>query len=167
MESRQTLSPARLSRMRAQGYSAQNDTELSELAFGNRFAYKLCTLVLVTGVITAHLPTLTVMMIIAFFGVVLPNHPFDYIYNYILRQRMGKPHLPKRANQIKFACLMASPWIGGIIYLFSQGYMVGGYALGGSLIGLASLVGWTDICIPSILYNALSKIGNGRLLENV
>jgi hypothetical protein len=147
------LSPIRIKRLKEQGYGSFEDQTISELAYGIRFPYRLCAIVLFIGVSTANIPILLIMMVIAFFGVVLPNHPFDYIYNYMLRKYMNKPKLPPRSNQLKFACLMATPWIGATIYLFLNEYMVAGYVLGSLLIGTASLVGTTDRCMPSKIYN--------------
>jgi len=147
------LTPVRLKRLRAQGYLTQTDQELSNLAFGIRFAYLLCLSILLIGVSSANISTLTVMMVIALWGIVLPNHPFDYIYNLLLSEKMNKPKLPERSIQMKFACLVATPWIGGTIYLFTNGMTMAGYVLGGSLILAASSAGFLDFCVPSWIYN--------------
>lgn len=155
ISNRTGLSQIRIIRIREQGYTCQTDAEIRELAFGNRFAYRLCLTFLIIGVAFANIPILTFMMLIAFFGVVLPNHPFDYIYNLVLRKKMNKPELPPRSNQLKFACSIATLWIGGTIYLFFSGLTSWGYISGTSLIGVASLVSTIDFCIPSKIYNAL------------
>ena len=144
--------------MRVQGYSSLSDAELTDLAFGNRFAYRLCAAVLVVGVATANIEVLLGMMLIAFMGVVLPNHPFDYIYNHLLSKWMKKPQLPSRSRQLKFACMLATPWIGATTYLFFNELMLPGYILGSLLAGTATLVGTTDLCIPSLIYNAIFRI---------
>lgn len=149
------LSQIRINRIREQGYICQTDAEIKELAFGNRFAYRLCVTLLIFGVSFANIPLLTFMMLIAFFGIVLPNHPFDYIYNLVLRKKMNKPELPPRSNQLKFACTVATLWIGATIYLFFTGLTIWGYITGASLIGVAALVSSIDFCIPSKIYNAL------------
>ena len=149
------LSETRISRIREQGYVCHTDAEIKDLAFGNRFAYRLCTTMLIFGVAFANIPLLSVMMVIAFFGVILPNHPFDYIYNLVLSKRMNKPKLPPRSNQLKFACSIATLWIGGTIYMFYSGLTNWGFILGASLIVVATLVGTIDFCIPSKIYNAI------------
>ena len=104
------------------------------------------------------------MMVIAFFGVILPNHPFDYIYNLVLRKKMNKPKLPPRSNQLKFACSIATLMIGATIYLFYSGIIAWGYIVGLSLIGVATLVASIDFCIPSKIYNAFF-IRNPKTVE--
>ena len=118
MKNDQTLiSPARIKRLKVQGYCNHSDAYLSEISFGNRFAFILCSSVLLTGIITANIPILTTMMVIALFGIILPYHPFDYIYNHVLAYRMKKPKLPVRSKQLKFACSIATTGIGITIFL--------------------------------------------------
>lgn len=152
------ISPARIRRLKVQGYCNLKDYELSELAFGNRFAYILCSTLLLTGVITSNIPILSVMLFIAIFGILLPYHPFDYIYNGLLSNLMKKPKLPPRSKQLKFACMIATAGITSIILLFYAGLTLAGYITGGLLFLVAFLVSTTDICIPSIIYNFLFKV---------
>ena len=51
------LSSTRINFLKAQGYCSLSDAEISELAFGNRFAYIVCALILTIAVATAHIPT--------------------------------------------------------------------------------------------------------------
>ena len=149
------LSETRINRLREQGYTSQTDAEISDLAFGNRFAYRICVTLLIFGVGFANIPLLSFMMVIAFLGLLLPNHPFDYIYNLVLSKKMKKPKLPPRSKQLKFTCTVATLWIGGTIYLFYTGLTNWGYIAGVSLIVVATLVSTVDFCIPSKIYNAL------------
>lgn len=155
MNKQKMLSPTRIRRMKAQGYTYQSDEKLSALAFGNRFAYRLCTGLLTIGVVTSSIPVLSVMLVIAFLGIILPNHPFDYIYNGFLAKRMNKPMLPSRSKQLKFACMIATMTITITIYLFFADFTTAGYIMGAILAGTAFLVGTTDYCIPSEVYNRL------------
>ena len=151
------ISNRRISCIRAQGYFNQSDQEVSDLSIGNRFAYQLCTVILILGVATVSIPLLSVMTAIAFFGVILPNHPFDYIYNFGLRQVLKKPKLPKRSKQLKFACGIATIWLLATIYFFHSGQIMAGYILGGMLAAVASTVAATDFCIPSTIYNLIFR----------
>jgi len=155
MKSIKDISLARIKRIREQGYKSQTNYEISKLAIGNRFAYQLCTILLLFGVGFANIPLLSTMMGVAFISVVLPNHAFDYIYNYMLSDKMNLPKLPHRSVQLKFACLLATAFIGGTIYAFSNGFMVVGYILGSTLSIVAILVSTLDFCIPSILFNRI------------
>lgn len=158
IKKRRLISDKRIHRLKVQGYSGHSGVELSALAFGNRFAYVTCLTFLIIGVASANLPILIAMSIIAFGGIILPFHPFDYIYNYVLRRMLNKPKLPSRSKQLKFACTLATLWIIATAYLFYAGLTIAGYVLGSLLISVAFLVSTTDFCIPSMIYNLIFKI---------
>ena len=154
----QLLSATRINFMKAQGYCNLSDSEISELAFGNRFAYIVCGSIVAVAVATAHVPTLIAMTVVAFFGIILPYHPFDYIYNHVLRGMLNKPRLPPRSKQLKFTCVIATLWLLTTIYLFYSGLTNAGYALGGLLVAVAFTVSVTDFCIPSMIYNFIFRV---------
>jgi len=159
----QSISPLRLKFIRAQGYHRLSDADLSEIAFGNRFAYIPCTLILTASVATAYIPGLFAMAAVAFLSIVLPYHPFDYVYNHGLRKLLDKPLLPPRSIQLKFACAIATLWIVSTACLFHAGLASAGYVMGGLLAAVAVTVSTTDFCLPSVIFNYLFKIdGSGR-----
>jgi hypothetical protein len=112
---------------------------------------------MILGLLLTNPWILTIIMTIAFFGVLLPYHPFDYLYNYGIRHIINKPPIPPRTNQVKFACGIASVWLFGIILLFHYGLYIEGYIAGAIIATIATLVATTDICIPSMIYNALFR----------
>jgi hypothetical protein len=154
----QLLSASRINFLKAQGYCNLSDTEISELAFGNRFAYIVCVSILAVALVTVHMPTLIAMTMVAFLGIILPYHPFDYIYNHLLRGMMNKPKLPPRSKQLKFACTIATLWLVATMYLFYAGLVTAGYVVGGLLVTVAFIVSTTDFCIPSMIYNFIFKV---------
>ncbi len=154
----QLLSTARIKFLKAQGYCNLSDAGISELAFGNRFAFIVCGAIVAVAVATAHVPTLIALTVVAFFGIILPYHPFDYIYNHVLRGILNKPKLPPRSKQYKFACEIASLWLIATTYLFYSGLTIAGYILGGLLVSVAFIVSATDLCIPSMIYNRIFRI---------
>jgi len=133
MNKNRNISPTLIKRLKIQGYCNLTDYELKELNFGNRFAYILCSIIVFIGVFTINIQLLIAMMIVALLGVSLPYHPFDYIYNHLLRYIMKKPKLPPRSKQIKFACSIATIWLATTIGLFSKGFTIAGYIVGGFL----------------------------------
>jgi hypothetical protein len=149
------LSEKRVSRLRAQGYTQETKEELTGMAFGIRFAYRACAAILTVAVITQSIAIFSVMLGIAFLGIVLPNHPFDYVYNHTLSSWMNRPKVPARSAQLKFACTLATAWIGTVIYLLVAGHTIVGLAMAVNLILIALLPATTDYCVPSAFYNAL------------
>jgi hypothetical protein len=151
------ISPVRRKRLETQGYHGFTDAELNDFKSGIRFAYYLCGSLVVLGLFLANSKILAVAMTIAFFGSLPPYHPFDYLYNYGIRHIVHKPKTPRRSNQGRFACGIATVWLGGIIFLFYNDLTFWGYMAGGILVFVATLVSTMDICIPSIIYNFLFK----------
>lgn len=151
------ISPLRRKRLETQGYTGLSDVELDNFKFGIRFAYYLCGSLVVLGLLLTSLKILAAAMLIAFLGTFPPYHPFDYLYNYVIRHVIKKPKMPPRSNQGRFACGIATVWLGGTIYLFYAGFNVWGYLAGGILVSIATLVSTMDICIPSLVYNFLFK----------
>ena len=150
-----TLSPVTRRRLEAQGYLGFTDAQLNDFRFGIRFAYYLCGLVVLTGLVFSRIEILLLAMVIAFLAMMPPYHPFDYLYNYGVRQVLNKPKLPPRANQGRFACGIATIWIGGIILLMANSLEVWAYITGAILLCVAALVSVLDICLPSMVYNFL------------
>lgn len=151
------LTPIRKKRLEVQGYCGFTDAELNDFKFGVRFAYFLCGSLVLIGLLLSSREILATTMVIAFFGSLPPYHPFDYLYNYAIRHLVGKPKMPPRPNQGRFACSIATVWLGGMIYLLFAGLTVLAYLAGGVLLVIATLVSTMDICIPSLIYNFLFK----------
>lgn len=151
------ISPLRRKRLETQGYTGFSDDELNNFKFGIRFAYYLCGSLVVLGLLLTSLKILAAAMVIALFGTFPPYHPFDYLYNNVIRHFINKPKMPHRSNQGRFACGIATVWLCGTIFLFYSGFNVWGYLAGGILVSIATLVSTMDICIPSLVYNFLFK----------
>lgn len=152
-----SISATTYRRLCIQGYGRYSAAELASLHFGIRLPYVLCTLIAATGLALANIPILTALMVIAFLGVILPYHPFDYLYNFGFRYVLRLPPLPPRTAQVKFACGIATVWLGMTVVLFWYGLFTLGVAWGSVLIVIAGLVSITDICIPSMIYNWLTR----------
>jgi hypothetical protein len=151
----QPVSPSCRRRLHAQGYQNYSDQQLGDFKIGIRFAYGLCTILFATGLFLTSPKVLMVAATVAFLGAFPPYHPFDYLYNYVVRHFIRKPKLPSRSNQGRFACGIASVWLTTIIFLIMGGNLMVANILGGLLLVVALLVTTTDICIPSMVYNFL------------
>jgi len=97
---RSHLSQSRIRHIREQGYFNFSDKEIEDISIGNRFAFIVCTSILIFGITAVNIPLLSGILIIAFGGAILPNHPFDYIYNSMIAKRIGRPKLPSRSKQL-------------------------------------------------------------------
>jgi hypothetical protein len=150
-------------RLEAQGFRGLDDATLAEVGPWLRWSPVLCTFVMILGVSLQSAVTLWLLAGIALLGVFLPFHPFDLLYNYGVRYLTGTRPFPQNGPQRKFACGLASAWLVATGWAFHAGMNTIGYALGISLIAVAALVSATNICIPSMIYNAMfSRRGSGN-----
>ena len=150
-----TLSATTRRRLNVQGLSDVDDEALAEVAPWLRMAFGLCTLLAGVGTALASPLILWILTPIAALAALLPVHPFDLIYNHGIRYLRKTGPLPKRRAQTRFACGVGAVWLVVTALAFQSGALVAGYILGGALAGIALLVSTTDICIPSMIYNAL------------
>ena len=136
-----------------QGILGYSDDELATHRAGFRFAYQLCFTITLIGTVLQSIPILAVAAVAALWATFPPNHPFDYLYNATFGRILNKPKVPRRTNQGRFACGIATVWLSVTIYLFATGHTAAGTVLGLVLLIPAGLVGFFDVCLPSIIYN--------------
>jgi hypothetical protein len=140
--------------LRIQGFDL-DDSALREIGPWMRWPYVLCAL-LVTVAVALGSPTLIgTATVIALSTVVLPSHPFNYVYNSLIRRWTGTRPLPSSTPQGRFSCGFGGIWLAGTTVAFATGATTLGTVLGGLIAPIAILVAATHICIPSMLYNVL------------
>jgi Domain of unknown function (DUF4395) len=152
-----TLSPTTRRRLDVQGFSDVNDATLAEVAAWLRMAFAMCAVLAGAGTALASPTILWALMSIAALAALFPVHPFDLIYNHGIRYFRNTGPLPKRRAQSRFACGVGAVWLVATAWAFQFGALTVGYILGAGLTGVAVLVSTTDICIPSMTYNALFR----------
>jgi hypothetical protein len=163
MDKEMKISARSRKRLEEQGLRGYADSELARHRFGHRFAYFICMSLVVIGLAFKSQPFLLIANAVALLGILPPYHPVDYLYNYSIRHLIGRPKLPPRANQGRFACSIATVLLGIVNYNFYQGSHAVAYGFGAVLLASAFLVTFLDLCIPSRIYNALFERGAGRL----
>jgi hypothetical protein len=88
-------------------------------------------------------------------GALTRGHPFDAIYNHGLRHIVRTRRLPPYRAPRRFACAVATAWLGAAGWAFFAGFRKAGYTLGGSLVLAALVPTLTNFCIPSFFYGLL------------
>lgn len=142
-------------RLNVQGFSDVDDEALAEFAPWLRMAFAMCALLAGAGTALASPAILWVLVVIATLAALFPVHPFDLIYNHGIRYFRKTGPLPRRPAQSRFACGVGAVWLVPTALAFQSGALMAGYILGTALTAVAVLVSTTDICIPSMIYNAL------------
>ena len=150
-----TMTATTRRRLNVQGMSDISDETLVEVFPWQRMAFFLCALLAGIGTALASPVVLWVLVPVAALAALFPVHPFDLIYNHGIRHFRKTGPLPKRRAQARFACGIATVWLIATAVSFQSGALVMGYILGAALTFVGLLVGTTDTCIPSMIYNAL------------
>src|SRR5207244_6362381 len=94
---------------------------LSDVGPWLRLSPAICMIWAAVGTVLASPAILWSLMPFAALGAVFPWHPFDAIYNYGLRHWLGTPRLPRYRAPRRFACAVATIWLGAAGLAFYLG----------------------------------------------
>src|SRR5258708_19940625 len=150
-----SMNPVIRHRLEEQGFCGLDDATLVEVGSVLRWVVVCCGFLVIVGVALASPVVLWLLAATAFFGVFLPFHPFDLLYNYGVRYLTGTRPFPHNGPQRKFACGLASAWLIATGWAFHVGASTLGFALGVPLILVAALLTVPPLCIPSMVSNFL------------
>jgi hypothetical protein len=147
-----------------QGYGSLSDDERRSLWLGLRFSPMLCLTGIALGVILAS-PALLLAMAVAagVGGFITAKHPFDYVYDAVLRPLLAGPSVPPSPAPRRFACQMATPWIVAIAVAFWVGVPTVAWVLAVPLLLVATANAATNWCLPSLIYGLLHRRSAGEL----
>lgn len=79
--------------------------------YGVLFSYPLFISLVAFGVFQANHFILFIAAAVAIFGVILPMHPFDYIYNYGVARVIGTERIPGRGSELQMSSSAAFAFI--------------------------------------------------------
>lgn len=114
-----------------QGSNVETDNDAgAELGPWTRWAAMICTSAVAIGTALASPWFLWVLALTAVAGTFLPNHPFDYIYNYGIRHLTGTRPLPPNSKKRKLALGIAAMLLVGTGAAFFIDATSWGYGLG-------------------------------------
>jgi hypothetical protein len=136
------------SNLTTQGYCL-SDAERRDLSIALRFSTGLC-LTLVVVALAIESP----VMIFALSGVGViagfsARHPFDHLWNRVVRHAVGGPVLPPNPSRRRHAFKVATVWLAIVGGLFSAGAITAALLLGGLLVAACAAVTAANLCIPS------------------
>ena len=83
--------------------------------YGIRFSYPLYISLVTLGILLVNPYILSITLLIAIFGVMLPMHPFDYIYNYGVTKLIGTDQIPGRGSEFQVSSSIALLFNLGVI----------------------------------------------------
>ena len=141
-----------------QGYGSLGEDERRSLWLGLRFSPVLCLTGIALGTALASPALLLAMALTAGIGGFLTaKHPFDYVYDAVLRPLLGGPSVPPSPAPRRFACQMATPWIAAIAVAFWAGAPTVAWVLAVPLLVVGTTVATTNWCLPSLIYGLLHR----------
>lgn len=131
--------------------------------YGALFSYPLFISLVAFGVFQANPFILFIVAVVAIFGVILPMHPFDYIYNYGVARIIGTERIPGRGSELQMSSSAALTFIlfaiVSIIFEMQLNYTIMAfiYVLSSVFFILIQLT--TDNFSIESIYNSLFKRG--------
>lgn len=142
-------------RIEAQGFVGLDARTLSQINYWLRLAPAICMTWTAVGTLLASATILWALVPFAALGAALPGHPFDVVYNRVLRRWTAGPALPSYPLPRRFACLLATVMLIAAATSFQTGHAFVGYAVGWFLVAAAFINVATGFCIPSFIYGMI------------
>lgn len=145
--------------LQQQGYASCSRDELNNMSNGLRFTPLVCMALAIGGLFLQN-PNwhfaLAALGILPFWA---PNHhPFDLLYNNVIRHLVGGKELPANPLPRRIACVMGGAMNIGIGFGFLIGSPTLAYIFGAILIPLQIIVITTHFCMASWMYEQLMQL---------
>ncbi len=102
-----------LNRLIAQWFTCRVLSSRKSAQYGIRFSYPVYISIVCLGIFLVNPYIVSIAALIAFFGVVLPMHPFDYLYNYGVVKLIHTNPIPGRGSELQISS--------GVALLFNLG----------------------------------------------
>jgi len=139
------------SNLATQGYCL-SDAERRELSLALRFSTGLC---LTLVVVALALESPAMIFALAGIGAIAgfsARHPFDHLWNRVVRHVVGGPALPFNPPRRRHAFKVATVWLVSVGALISTGATTAGLLFGGLLVAACGAVTVANLCIPSEVF---------------
>lgn len=150
--------PAIRSRLELQGFSCDVGSNMSAVQRWLRWTPGLASAWILAGVVLASPGVLWAFAVVSAVGASFPRHPFDFLYDGVVRPLIDGPELPANPAPRRFAMVVACIWSAAVGLLFHAELAVAGYVAGALLVVAGSLVFLTHFCLGSLMYRALTGL---------
>jgi Domain of unknown function (DUF4395) len=131
-----------------QGYCLTDD-ERHRLALGLRFSTGTCLLLVITALALESPPMIFALAGVGVVAGLTARHPFDLVWNQMVRHVAGDPALPPNPRRRRHAFKIATVWLLAVGTLLAAGATTLALVLGGLLVAACMTVTATNFCIPS------------------
>jgi uncharacterized protein DUF4395 len=133
-----------------QGYCLRSD-DARALGLGLRFSTGLCFALVVVAVALGSWPFLLALSGVGLVAGLTPRHPFDLLWNRLVRHLVGAPELPPNPTRRRHAFKVGTALLLTLTALFAAGADTAGLVLGVALLTACASVTVANFCVPSAL----------------
>jgi hypothetical protein len=136
-------------RLEVQGFLGMSDAELIDVGGWMRFTPSCNLALTLAGTATGSVWLLAGLALIMAVGALAPAHPFDVLYNTLVRQATGTNPLPRSGARRKIVFVVGTLWLGATAALFASGHRSTGYVLGFLMAVLILPLATLQVCVLS------------------
>jgi hypothetical protein len=136
-------------RLEVQGFLGLTDNELKAIGPWIRFTPVLNLTFTVIATALSSIPLLVGLTILMAVGAIMPIHPFDALYNYLVRRITSTQPLPKSGMRRRIIFAVGATWLLLTTGAFLLGMSVVGYVLGGLMAILIAPLAIVHFCVLS------------------
>jgi hypothetical protein len=134
--------------LETQGYCL-SDPERRALRVGLRFSTGLCLPFVAVGLALESIPLLVAAVAIAIIAGFSARHPFDYLWNGVVRHALQGPPLPPNPQRRRDAFKLGTAMLAVVVALFAVGANSAALILGALLLIACLSVTALNLCLPS------------------
>lgn len=134
-----------------QGYCL-SDQDRRELAVGLRFSTGLCLSLVIAALVLESPVFVFALCGIGAIASFAARHPFDHLWNHVVRHVVAGPSLPPSPPRRRDAFKVATVWLVSVGTLFAVGATTAALVLGGLLVAACATVTATNLCLPSEMF---------------
>jgi Domain of unknown function (DUF4395) len=143
--------------LETQGYCF-SDAERRALRVGLRFSTGLCLPIVAVGLALESIPLLLVSVALALLAGFTPRHPFDYLWNRVVRHALGAAPLPPNPQRRRDAFKVGAALLAILVALFAVGADTVALILGATLLVACLSVTALNLCLRSETFALLDRL---------
>jgi hypothetical protein len=134
--------------LETQGYRL-TAAERRGLSVGLRFSTGACLALVVVALVLESSAMVFALSGIGVLAGFTARHPFDYLWNHVVRHILRAPVLPPNPPRRRHAFKVATVWLLLVATLLVTGATTVALVLGGLLVAACVTVTATNLCLPS------------------
>ena len=141
-----------IARLELRGIAYRDDAAYRRMLPWTKMAFVLGGTQAAIASVTGDAATLWQMVPVAAAAVILPHHPFEYVYNWGIRHAITAAPLPANKAPVRFAFFMAALILAAAAWAFDNGMTWLGMALGLQVALVAATFVVSSFCIPAAIW---------------